>query len=134
MNERPLQFAKAMRHQPTDAEAALWRQLCAGRLFGFKFKRQQPIGSYIVDFVCFEQRLVIEVDGGQHVEHAESDASRSNWLRGQGFHVLRFWNDEVLTREDDVLESILVALRANPSPQPLSRKGRGASSGPPECL
>src|SRR5450432_3280954 len=126
MKERLLPFAKAMRRQPTDAEATLWKHLRAGRLLSFKFKRQQPIGSYIVDFVCFEQALVVEVDGGQHVERMAADVERSRWLEGEGFRVLRFWNDEVLQRGDDVLELILVALRANPSPQPLSRKGRGA--------
>jgi len=124
MDERLRQFAKRMRSEPTAAEAALWRRLRGARLLGFKFKRQQPLGSYIVDFVCFEQKLVIEVDGGQH--DGEGDAPRTQWLEGQGFRVLRFWNDEVATRENDVLESIIAALRAYPSPQPLSRKGRGA--------
>src|SRR4051812_44957072 len=110
MYERLRHFAKRMRSQPTEAEAALWRRLRAGRLLGFKFKRQQPLGSYVVDFVCFEQKLVIEVDGGQHDD--AGDAPRTHWLESQGFHVLRFWNDEVFERENDVLESITVALRA----------------------
>jgi very-short-patch-repair endonuclease len=115
-----------MRRKATDAEARLWLHLRAGRLLGFKFKRQQPLGDYIVDFVCFESRLVIEVDGGQHADQAERDAERSRWLQSQGFTVMRFWNDEVLQKTEDVLESVICALRAYPSPQPLSHKGRGA--------
>jgi very-short-patch-repair endonuclease len=124
MTKRAIQFAKTMRSHPTDAESALWKQLRAGPFSGFKFKRQQPIEYYIVDFVCLEHRLVIEVDGGQH--DVCVDGERTQWLKDRGFRVLRFWNDEVLKREDDVLAAILDALRANPSPQPLSRKGRGA--------
>ncbi len=126
MKERLLKFAKAMRHRPTDAETALWRRLRAERLLGFKFKRQQPLGTFILDFVCFDQRLVIEVDGGQHGEHTHADAQRSGWLQDHGFRVLRFWNDEVLLRENDVLETIVAALRADPSPPtPLPQGERG---------
>jgi very-short-patch-repair endonuclease len=124
MKEPLLKFAKLMRRLPTDAEAVLWKHLRGGRLIKFKFKRQQPIGDFIVDFVCFERRLVIEVDGGQH--QAETDATRTQWLEAQGFKVLRFWNDEVLRSGEDVLESVIRALRESPSPQPLSREGRGA--------
>jgi len=118
-----------MRGGATDAEAALWKRLRAGRLLGCKFKRQQPIENYIVDFVCFEQKLIVEVDGGQHAGFpvASADTERTRWLEGREFRVLRFWNDEVLTRTDDVLEAIIAALRADPFPQPLSNKGRGAS-------
>ncbi len=73
---------------------------------GLKFRRQQPIGSYIVDFVCFSKMLVIEVDGGQHAEN-EKDKQRDAWLRGEGFKVLRFWNNEVLQNIEGVLETIL---------------------------
>ena len=126
MKERLLKFAKGMRHQPTNAETLIWTALRGARLQGFKFKRQQPIGTYIVDFVCFEHSLIIEIDGGQHGDEVSKDRERSNWLRRQGFRVLRFWNNEVMERKDDVLESIIRALRENPSPQPLSHKGRGA--------
>ena len=123
-----LHFAKSMRSRATEAESALWKRLRAGRLLGFKFKRQQPIENYIVDFVCFEQKVIVEVDGGQHgdLQLAAADAERTRWLEGKGFRVLRFWNDEALARADDVVEAIITALRAHPSPQPLSRKGRGA--------
>ncbi|MGH8121440.1 MAG: endonuclease domain-containing protein [Rudaea sp.] len=125
MTTRLLEFAKGMRRGPTDAEAALWRKVRAGRLGGFKFKRQHSIGSYIVDFVCFERRLILEVDGGQH--ERSTDAKRTDWLEEQGFRVLRFWNNEVLTNMDGVLEAVLRVLsQSAPSPQPLSREGRGA--------
>jgi very-short-patch-repair endonuclease len=126
MEERLVKFAKAMRRQPTSAEAVIWAALRGARLQGFKFKRQQPIGAYIADFVCFERGLVVEIDGGQHADDVSEDQARSNWLQGQGFRVLRFWNNEVIERKDDVLESIIRALREYPSPQPLSRKGRRA--------
>jgi len=126
MKERLIKFAKSMRRQPTNAEAIIWATLRGARMQGFKFKRQQPIGAYIVDFVCFECGLVVEIDGGQHAEDVSADQHRSNWLQSQGFRILRFWNNEVIERRDDVLESIIRALREYPSPQPLSHKGRGA--------
>ena len=103
--------ARRMRHSPTDAEALLWRHLRAGRHSGFKFKRQQPIGGFIVDFVCFSMKLVIEVDGGQHVDAQPADALRTQWLEAQGFEVLRFWNHDVLLRRDDVLGEVLRVLQ-----------------------
>ena len=115
-----------MRAAPTDAETCLWRHLRAHRLDGQKFKRQQPIGNYIVDFVCFEAKLIVEVDGGQHNE-CVADTRRDEWLKSQGFAVLRFWNNEVLQNIEGVLTRILEALP--PSPQPLSHQGRGAQSG-----
>ena len=124
MKERLIKFAKAMRHQPTNAEAIIWTALRGARLQGCKVKRQQPIGVYIVDFVCFECELVVEIDGGQH--DVSEDLARTSWLQSQGFRVLRFWNNEVIERKDDVLESIIRALREYPSPQPLSHKRRGA--------
>ena len=126
MKEQLIKFAKSMRRQPTNAEALIWAALRGARMQGFKFKRQQPIGPYIVDFVCFEYGLIIEIDGGQHAEDVSADQHRSNWLQSQGFRILRFWNNEVIERRDDVLESIIRALREYPSPQPLSHKGRGA--------
>ena len=113
--ENRLCHARRMRHSPTDAEMRLWRNLRAERLTGYKFRRQQPIGRYIVDFVCFEERLVIEADGGQHLDAQLSDAVRTEWLESQGFRVLRFWNDDVLLRTRLVLEVILKELTANRS-------------------
>ncbi len=124
-----LQFARELRKNPTDCERLLWLHLRAGRLQGFKFKRQQPLGDYIVDFVCFQTRVIVEADGGQHADQTEYDACRDNWLTNQGFRVLRFWNNDILTNTEGVLAVILDACNHNvdtPSPQPLSRQGRGA--------
>ncbi len=97
-------IARNLRKNSTDAENLLWRHLRAGRLEGLKFRRQQPIGNHIVDFVCFEKRLVIEVDGGQH--GTEKDSKRDKWFAEQDFRVLRFWNNEVLGNISGVLEVI----------------------------
>lgn len=120
-----------MRSEPTDAERALWQLLRAKRFVGYKFKRQVPIDRYIVDFVCFANRLIVEADGSQHAENSY-DAERDAYLAGQGFRVLRFWNNDILTKTEGVSEAIWTALRdemSTPSPQPLSRKGRGALEG-----
>ncbi len=119
--------AKQLRSQPTDAENMLGQQLRAHRLGDAKFKRQQPIGRYIVDFVCLERRLIIEADGGQHNDCA-TDVERDEWLRGQGFVLLRFWNNKIMQNLDGVLSRILEHLQpANTtlSPTPLpSREGK----------
>lgn len=117
--------ARELRKRATDCERLLWLHLRAHRLQGFKFRRQQPIGPYIVDFVCFEARCIVEADGGQHREQAKYDARRDAWLTSQGFTVLRFWNNEILANTDGVLETILAACRAagSPSPQPLPHRG-----------
>ncbi|MBS0569884.1 MAG: DUF559 domain-containing protein [Proteobacteria bacterium] len=129
MTRRLLKFAKDMRRDATDAESSIWRQLRAHRFQGWKFKRQQTLGPYIVDFVCFDQKLVIEIDGGQHGDQASYDRDRTRWLEEQGFRVLRFWNNEVAMNLQDVLEAISTALaQSAPSPQPLSHKGRGAKT------
>jgi very-short-patch-repair endonuclease len=125
---KQVELAKALRARMTDAEALLWFHLRAHRLDGEKFRRQQPMGPYIVDFVHFGARLIIEADGGQHLQSAH-DHQRDAWLRSQGFNILRFWNDDILLRSDAVLEMIWQALRASPSPPaPLPRGERGAKS------
>ncbi|MBI2396718.1 MAG: endonuclease domain-containing protein [Xanthomonadales bacterium] len=117
--------ARELRGRSTEAEARLWYHLRAHRLDGLKFKRQQPIGQFIVDFACFERNLIVEADGSQHLE-SEPDRDRDAWLAAQGFRVLRFWNDDILQRTERVLESILYALRG-PSPlAPLRTGERGA--------
>jgi very-short-patch-repair endonuclease len=108
-----LSRAKKLRGKTTDAEHRLWYRFRAHRFAGTKFKRQVPLGRHIVDFVCFVRRVVIEVDGGQHADDP-NDAARDDWLRGEGFVVLRFWNTDVLKRTDVVLEE---------SPRP-KRRGR----------
>jgi very-short-patch-repair endonuclease len=95
-----------MRAQPTDAERRLWSKLRFLQLEGLKFRRQAPIGAYIVDFVCFPMQLIIEVDGGQHALDERRDARRTAWLESQGFRVLRFWNNEVLSNTEGILETI----------------------------
>ena len=81
-----------------------------------KFRRQYVIGSYVVDFACVERRLVIELDGGQHADQLAQDARRSAFLGAQGFHVMRFWNDDVVARFDEVLATIHAHLETGPSP------------------
>ena len=98
--------AKELRKNSTDAERLLWRHLRAKQLEGLKFRRQEQIGRFIVDFVCYEKSLIIEADGGQHAVEAEKDEERTRWLNAQGYHVLRFWNREILTNIDGVLEVI----------------------------
>ena len=116
--------ARTLRRESTDAERKLWLQLRAGRFDGFKFRRQYPIPPYIADFCCVEKRLVIELDGSQHSQ--EGEAARTAHLAAQGFHVLRFWDNDVLIRTDSVLEAIWNATHApNPLPNP-SPGGRGA--------
>lgn len=108
----------------TDAERALWQGLRGRRLEGRKFKRQWTLGPYVVDFCCWEAKLVVEVDGGQHNE--EDDARRTAWLERQGYRVIRFWNNDVLTNLEGVLHTILLALRTHPHPNPLRQAGEGA--------
>ncbi|HEX4853624.1 endonuclease domain-containing protein [Arenimonas sp.] len=104
-----------MRSNPTDAELRLWYHLRASRFLGLKFKRQHPVGPYIADFVCLAHHLIVEADGGQHNGSAR-DAERDTFLRAQGYRILRFWNDEVLSNTEAVLESIRLAVGEPPSP------------------
>lgn len=117
-----------MRRLPTDAEAKLWSRLRAGRMNGWKFRRQVSIQRYIVDFVCPSARLVIEVDGSQHADNTQYDDTRTKFLQSEGYRVLRFWNNEVLMATDVVCEQILSALNAplpGPSGLSLSPEGEG---------
>lgn len=104
--------ARGLRQRQTDAEKALWAKLRNRQLEGVKFRRQQPVGSYIVDFASFERKLIIEIDGGQHNEDKpkERDAERTARLEERGYRVIRFWNNEVLMNLEGVLESIREAL------------------------
>jgi very-short-patch-repair endonuclease len=95
--------ARALRQKSTDAEGMLWKHLRAKRFKDMKFRRQEPIGGYIADFVCYDKRIVIEVDGGHHLSNKAKDYQRDKWFRAQGFTVLRFWNHEVLTQTEAVL-------------------------------
>ena len=110
---------KTLRKNLTDAERWLWQRLRNRELSGWKFRRQHSIGPYIVDFVCIEKRLVIELDGGQHAENLESDAKRSEYLKEKGYRILRFWNNDVLREGESVLNVILSCLEKDaPSPVP----------------
>ena len=118
-------LAKELRKHSTDAERHLWQHLRGRQILNAKFRRQHVIHPYIIDFVCLENKLIIEVDGSQHIEQQNYDEDRTKFLESQGFHVLRFWNNEVLTQIDSVLEVIYRELEKQPSPQP-SPKGRGS--------
>ena len=98
--------ARAMRREPTDAEKALWRLLRDRRLAELKWRRQFPLGAFIVDFVCLEHRMIVECDGSQHAENPR-DAARDAWLGSQGFKIARFWNHEVLGERANVMDTIL---------------------------
>jgi len=102
--------ARDLRRDPTEAERALWKHLRLRQLHGHKFRRQQPLGRYIVDFVCLEKRLIVELDGGHHAEQVASDIERTAWLEAQGFRVMRFWNHDVLRDIEAVKEVIRGAL------------------------
>lgn len=107
--------ARTLRKAPTDAELKIWQSLRKRQLKGYKFRRQHPIERYIVDFICIEQDLIIEIDGGQHeTQQAAYDAERTHILELKGFRVLRFWNNDVMKNLDAVLETILSALEYKP--------------------
>jgi very-short-patch-repair endonuclease len=110
-------IARKLRNQSTDAERCLWRHLRDRQVEGFKFRRQHPIGRYVVDFVNLQQKLVVEADGGQH-SHDPNDKIRGAWLQDEGYKVLRFWNNEVSVNLEGVLESIGDALGPRPNPLP----------------
>ena len=118
-------FAKTLRKNSTEAEKLLWKYLRSKQLDNFKFRRQQQIDNYIVDFICFEKRLVIELDGGQHSVETEMDLIRDNYFREQGFKVLRFWNNEISKNINGVMEVIKEILISSPSPQPSPARGEG---------
>jgi very-short-patch-repair endonuclease len=98
-----------MRREPTDAEAAMWRLLRDRRLALFKFRRQVPFQAFILDFVCFEKHLIIEIDGSQHAS-SERDEAREAFLIAEGFRIARYWNNDVLQQSRSVLEDILAKL------------------------
>ena len=118
------QLARSLRKNQTDAERKLWRCLRARELCGFKFRRQYPIAPCIVDFICVEKRLIVEIDGGQHATMTEIDNTRTEFLNARGYRVLHFWNNEVLQQLDAVLAKILDSL-THPHPNPLPQAGEG---------
>jgi very-short-patch-repair endonuclease len=104
--------ARKLRKRMTEVEQALWKLLRRKQLEGHRFRKQVPIGKYIVDFACLDARLIIEVDGGQHSEAAGADSERDAWLRSQNFRVLRFWNNDVLKNPEGVMQVVVEALEA----------------------
>ena len=121
------QFARNLRRNQTDAEKRLWRSLRDRQVCGFKFRRQHIIEPYIVDFVCIEKKLIVEIDGGQHAEKVDADNERTKYLEDNGYRVIRFWNNDVLGNTDVVLDVILDKLNETPHPSPLPSKGRGGN-------
>lgn len=120
-------FARELRNNSTDTERLLWRYLRNSQLEGVKFRRQQPIEAYIVDFVSFDKKIVVELDGGQHTENIEYDEQRDAFLRRTGFIVLRFWNNDVIENSAGILEVIRQAVfeMTSPTPRPPPAKGGG---------
>ncbi|QCI97637.1 endonuclease domain-containing protein [Agrobacterium larrymoorei] len=106
--------ARAMRKDSTRAENLLWQVLRGGKLEGFKFRRQVPMHNYVLDFVCFDAKVIIEVDGAQHAD-SDADARRDAYFRGEGFVTLRFWNDEIERNLDFVCLCVLDYLRGRQS-------------------
>ena len=130
--------ATDLRARQTDMERWLWSRLRDRRLNGYKFRRQVPIGAYIADFVCMPARLIIELDGSQHAEHAADDRQRERYMREQGYEVLRFWNNAVWENMEGLLTAILLVVerrvlcrgkRRRPSPQPSPWRERGPDRG-----
>ena len=113
-------MARQSRRKQTDAEKAVWEILRRKQISGFKFRRQESIGPYIVDFVSFGNKLIIEIDGGQHNEIGarSRDEARSAFLRSRGYKVMRFWNNDVLVNREAVAESIRAALERQDTPSP----------------
>ncbi|GAB5489488.1 MAG: hypothetical protein Pars2KO_30580 [Parasphingorhabdus sp.] len=114
-SSKTLKNAKQLRRNLTPQERTLWTKLQNRQLGGAKFRKQQPIGPYIVDFVCQEHKLIIEADGSQHADNPK-DAQRDKWLQDRDYTVLRFWNNDIRENLDGVLFTILDAFDQNPSP------------------
>lgn len=128
---RPRDRERTLRRRRTEAEHALWRHVRDRRLLDRKFRRQHRIGRFVADFVCLEAGLIIELDGSQHLDREAHDAARTRWLETQGYRVIRFWNDDVLLRIDDVLAAIATALTAHrlSSGPPLPARGESEGEG-----
>jgi len=117
----PTKKARKLRKNATRAESLVWSKLRAKQINGVKFRRQQPIGNYIVDFVSFEKKIIIELDGGQHARAKKKDSKRDKLLSENGFTVLRFWNNDVLKNPDGVIHMLIEEI----TPSPLSPPFKG---------
>lgn len=102
-----LEIARYLRGNATDAERRVWRALRGRGLAGVKFRRQAPIGRFVVDFLCPEYKLIVEIDGGHHAENKIADDNRTKWLEAEGYRVIRFWNNDVLENFEGVIGTIL---------------------------
>lgn len=131
------QHSRQLRRGMSEAERRLWQHLRRRQMGGYKFRHQHPYGHHVLDFVCLEAKLVIEVDGGQHAEQMDYDQRRTLWLEQRGFRVLRFWNHEVLTEIEAVKAIIWQALHlgAQPPSPPSPCQGEGVKERreKPEC-
>jgi len=122
-----LNRARALRQKQTPHENQLWQCLRAKRFENFKFRRQHPIGNYIADFICFDRRLIIELDGGQHAVSKFHDAKRDAWFESQGFRIIRIWNNQWSAKRKEVLQFIWNELHKSPlSPNPSPTGGEGS--------
>ena len=125
MRRENVELARGLRHRMTNAERTLWRHLRGRHFESWKFRRQHQLSGYILDFVCLAAGLVIELDGGQHLQNAKKDITRTKALNVLGYRVIRFWNDDVLIRTDAVLEEVLAALKQvppHPGPLPIGER------------
>ncbi|PZO72719.1 MAG: endonuclease domain-containing protein [Sphingomonas taxi] len=127
--DRPTERARDLSNDTTNAEQMLWGQLKGSRLQDLKFSRQMPIAGYFADFVCRSHKLIVELDGSQHVGASAYDASRTQALEAAGYRVIRFWNNDLTSNMPGVLETILAAAIGTeraPTPQPPPASGRGS--------
>ena len=127
------QFARELRNHATDAERMLWQYLKGSKIEGFRFRRQVLLGEFVVDFLCPQAKLVVELDGGQHSIRLDHDERRTDWLRMHGYRVMRFWNHEAMQHVEVVVEAIRRELTKSftppqPSPSPCEREGANSES------
>ena len=116
-NDFKTERARLLRQNSTNVERRLWYRLRSRSINGYKFVRQEPVGPYIVDFICREKRLIVELDGGQHAD-SQRDKVRDKWLVDHGYRVMRFWNNDVMKNIEGVLETIATALDEDGPPHP----------------
>lgn len=131
--QRGKNIARRLRKSETDAERKIWQQLRTRNLNGAKFRRQHPVGPYIVDFICINEKLIIELDGSQHQQDQDYDTKRTAFLKQAGFRVIRFWDNDVLLNTECVMEAIYDAVvtphpSPHPSPLPASPRGEGVKT------
>jgi very-short-patch-repair endonuclease len=119
------EFARRLRKGMTDAERFVWARIRHRQILGLKFRRQDPVGPYIADFVCHEIKLVLELDGGQHANQIEADAARTRWFEAEGYRVVRFWNNEIFEDWDAVAQRLCESLPPDwSSPSPVEDRTR----------